>query len=108
MEEAIRVKELHVSYYGKIVIDNVSFSFPKGHLIGIIGPNGAGKSTLIKAILNLIPRDYGTIWFNGKPLKKIQKRIAYVTQRNDIDFDFPIIIFNIIILLHFYNLLFFI
>src|SRR5690625_4792072 len=98
MEEAITVEQLHVSYYGKIVIDNVSFSFPKGHLIGIIGPNGAGKSTLIKAILQLIPRDYGTVHFQGEPLKKVQKRIAYVPQRSDIDFDFPISVFDTVLL----------
>lgn len=97
-EEAITVENLHVSYYGKNIIDNVSFSFSKGHLIGIIGPNGAGKSTLIKSILGLIPRDYGTVHFQGKTLKEIQKRIAYVPQRSDIDFDFPINVFDTVLL----------
>lgn len=98
MEEAIAVKQLHVSYYGKSVIENVSFSFSNGNLIGIIGPNGAGKSTLIKSMLELIPRDYGSISFNGKPLKEIQNRIAYVPQRSDIDFDFPINVFDTVLL----------
>src|SRR5690625_4018729 len=98
MTEAITVKDLHISYYGKLVIDNISFSFSKGHLIGIIGPNGAGKSTLIKGILGLIPRDYGTIEFNGRSLKSVQKNIAYVPQRSEIDFDFPINVFDTVLL----------
>jgi len=98
MSKAITVKDLHISYYGKIVIDNVSFSFDHGHLIGIIGPNGAGKSTLIKGMLELIPRDFGTVHFNGKSLKQAQKNIAYVPQRNDIDFDFPINVLDTVVL----------
>lgn len=90
MSKAVEVNHLHVSYYGKEVVSNVSFSFDPGKLIGIIGPNGAGKSTLMKAILGLIPRDRGTISFHGKDLKTVQKGIAYVPQRNNIDWDFPI------------------
>lgn len=98
MEKAITVKGLHVSYYGKEVIKNVSFSFDTGKLIGIIGPNGAGKSTLMKAILNLIPKDRGEITIHDKPVKEVQKKIAYVPQRNNLDWDFPINVLDTVLL----------
>src|SRR5690625_1047543 len=90
MSNAIEVNQLHVSYYGKEVVSNVSFSFDTGNLIGIVGPNGASKSTLMKAVLDLIPKDKGKISFNDQDIKSVQKKIAYVPQRNNIDWDFPI------------------
>lgn len=90
MNHDIKVEDLQVSYYGKTAIENVSFSFEGGKLIGILGPNGAGKSTMLKAIIELIPRDKGTIRLSEKPVDDIRKEIAYVPQRSNIDWDFPI------------------
>ncbi|WP_077298534.1 metal ABC transporter ATP-binding protein [Virgibacillus pantothenticus] len=98
MQEEINVKKLSVSYYGKQVISNVSFSFESGKLIGIIGPNGAGKSTMMKAMLGLIPRDSGEVMIENQPLQTIQKKIAYVPQRSNIDWDFPIIVKDTVLL----------
>src|SRR5699024_8802768 len=85
-------------YYGNEVVSNVSFSFPPGKLIGVIGPNGAGKSTMLKAVLGLIPKDSGTVSVGGKSLKSVQKKIAYVLQRSNIDWDFPIIVKDTVLL----------
>lgn len=98
MEKAIEVNNLHVSYYGKEVIQDISFSFGKGKLIGIIGPNGAGKSTMMKAILGLIPKDYGEVKIHGKEIKAMRKNIAYVPQRSDLDWDFPINVIDTVLL----------
>ncbi|HLS06927.1 MAG TPA: metal ABC transporter ATP-binding protein [Bacillota bacterium] len=97
-QTAISVEKLSVSYYGKNILHDISFSFQKGNLIGIIGPNGAGKSTLIKALLGLIPQDHGKVLIDGRPVKKVQKRIAYVPQRSDIDWDFPINVLDTVLL----------
>ena len=60
-------------------------------ITGIIGPNGAGKSTLLKAILGLI-QSSGEILIDGEPAKKVLQKIAYVEQKSQIDFTFPITI----------------
>lgn len=60
-------------------------------ITGIIGPNGAGKSTLLKAILGLI-QSSGEILIDGEPTKKVLQKIAYVEQKSQIDFTFPITI----------------
>lgn len=98
MKDAVAVRDLQVSYYGKEVINNVSFSFDSGQLIGILGPNGAGKSTLMKAMLGLIPRDHGFVEINKQPLKAVRKSIAYVPQRANIDWDFPILVKDTVLL----------
>jgi ABC-type Mn2+/Zn2+ transport system ATPase subunit len=107
MLSALTVKNLNVSYYGNDAIQNVSFSISPDNLVGIIGPNGAGKSTLLKALLNLIPKDKGEIRINGKPINQVRKHVAYVPQRSNIDWDFPITVLDTVLLGTYPNLGFF-
>lgn len=104
MEQTIEVSHLNVSYFGNKALKDVSFSFQTGNLIGIIGPNGAGKSTLVKAMLHLIPTDSGKITIDNKPIKNIRRNIAYVPQRSDIDWDFPIVVKDAVLLGTFPNI----
>lgn len=98
MSSTIQVNNLNVSYFGNKALQDISFSFETGNLIGIIGPNGAGKSTLMKAMLHLIPRESGHVTINEQPIKQIRRNIAYVPQRSDIDWDFPIIVKDTVLL----------
>lgn len=98
MNDAVKVENLQVSYYGKEAVQNVSFAIEKGKLVGIIGPNGAGKSTLLKALLGLIPTDKGQVRILGKEIRDIRKQIAYVPQRSNIDWDFPISVLETVVL----------
>jgi manganese transport system ATP-binding protein len=95
---AISIHDLHVSYYGNDAVKGVNLSINTGNLVGVIGPNGAGKSTFLKSILNLIPRDKGDVRILGETVKDVRKKIAYVPQRNDIDWDFPITVLDAVLL----------
>ena len=61
---AVEIKNLTKKYDG-FTLDNVSFSVPQGSIMGFIGQNGAGKTTTIKALLNIIKRDSGSIKMLG-------------------------------------------
>lgn len=98
MYKSLDVQNLHVSYNGNQVLKDINLSIDTGKLIGIIGPNGAGKSTLIKAILGLTSIDKGEIQIDGGPLNKMRKKIAYIPQRSDIDWDFPIVVKDTVLL----------
>ncbi|MGO4887200.1 metal ABC transporter ATP-binding protein [Anaerobacillus sp. MEB173] len=98
MINTISVKNLHVSYYGKEAINGINLSVKAGNLVGIIGPNGAGKSTFIKALLNLIPIDKGEIEIYGSSINDVRKKIAYVPQRSQIDWDFPIHVLDTVLI----------
>jgi len=60
-DKVIDVENLSKAYDGRVLLDNLSFSMPKGAIVGIIGPNGAGKSTLFKMIDGSESPDSGTI-----------------------------------------------
>jgi len=95
---SLEVTNLSVSYYGNRALSDVSLAIEKGKLVGIVGPNGAGKSTLIKAILGLVPKDRGDIKIEGKPVKEMRKKVAYVPQRSAIDWDFPITVIETVLI----------
>ena len=89
-EPAIAVEHLTVSYGPVPALLDVSFAVPAGQLIGVIGPNGSGKSTLIKAILGFVKPDVGQVRLFGEPADRAKGRVAYVPQRNAVDWDFPV------------------
>lgn len=95
---AIEAHQLTVNYDKTPVLWDISFAVPQGNLVGIVGPNGAGKSTLIKASLGLIKPISGKIEFFGLPLRDVRKRIAYVPQRQSVDWDFPITVLDLVLM----------
>ena len=87
--EMITIKDLTVSYQGQLALDKANLNINGPTITGIIGPNGAGKSTLIKALLGIIDHK-GQALLKGNPLKLERKQIAYVEQKINIDYNFPI------------------
>ena len=80
MENILEVRNL-TKQYADFTLDHVTFSIPKGTIMGLIGENGAGKSTTINAILDLIHKDDGTVTFWGQELssaKQLKEDIGVV------------------------------
>jgi ATP-binding cassette ChvD family protein len=75
----VEAANLSKSYEDCLLFDNLSFSLPKGGIVGVIGPNGAGKSTLFKIIAGLVKPDTGTLIL-GETVK-----LGYVDQNREID-----------------------
>ncbi|RYD17431.1 MAG: metal ABC transporter ATP-binding protein [Verrucomicrobiaceae bacterium] len=84
------IDQLTVSYRRVLALEDVSLATSCGNRVALIGPNGAGKSTLLKAIAGLVPRDSGTILWRGTAVKKWSREFAYLPQREEVDWSFPI------------------
>lgn len=94
----LEVHQLSVNYDKTPVLWDISLEIPSGKLVGIIGPNGAGKSTFIKTVLGLIKPISGKVEFFGMPLKDVRKKIAYVPQRESVDWDFPVTVKDLVLM----------
>ncbi len=93
---SISIKGLSVSYDKKIVLTNIFLDIEPGNVYGIIGPNGAGKSTLFKAVLGLIDVNSGAVLINGEPIETQRKNIVYVPQKDEVDWQFPATVMDIV------------
>lgn len=94
----LKVCDLSISYRNTWAINDVSFCLEPGQITGLFGPNGAGKSSLIKGVLGLVPIARGIVSYNCRPLKHQLKKVAYVPQRNKINWDYPITVEKVVMM----------
>ena len=90
LTSCIDVNHLTVCYDRKPAVWEANLTVDQGSMTGIIGPNGAGKSTFLKAMLGLIPAASGSVKFFGKNYRQERHRIAYIPQRESVDWQFPV------------------
>lgn len=98
MNQAIEVRNLSVAYQDEPVIWDLTFDIEAGKRTAIVGPNGAGKSTLIKAIMKLVKPFSGEVRIEGETSKSQLKRIAYVPQKGDVNWDFPTSVYDVVLM----------
>jgi ABC-type Mn2+/Zn2+ transport system ATPase subunit len=94
---ALDVRHLTVSYERAHALDDISFTVADGERVAIVGPNGAGKSTLLKAIVGLMRPLSGTIYVAGHLHTKCSD-VAYVPQRAQVDWTFPVNVWDVVML----------
>jgi ABC-type Mn2+/Zn2+ transport system ATPase subunit len=95
---ALELSGLRVSYGARLVLEDVAFALPAGQLVGIIGPNGAGKTTLLKAILGLVPIEAGAVAVGGAAIAKRAGRVAYVPQRDAVNWRYPASVADVVMM----------
>jgi ABC-type Mn2+/Zn2+ transport system ATPase subunit len=86
----LEVRGLVVSYREVKALDDVSFATACGRCVALVGPNGAGKSTLLKALAGILEPESGSILWRGKALTSANRELAYLPQRGEVDWQFPI------------------
>lgn len=86
----LAVDNLHKSYGGRPVVNDISFDIYPGEVVGLLGPNGAGKTTTFYSVVGIIQPDAGKISVDGRPISKlpIHKRarlgIGYLPQETSV------------------------
>ncbi len=73
-----------------LALRDVSLRVPSGTRVALVGPNGSGKSTLLKAVAGLLPVRSGEVLVHGNPVGACHHRVAYLPQRGEVDWRFPV------------------
>jgi ABC-type Mn2+/Zn2+ transport system ATPase subunit len=92
----LQVSGLTVAYHKVRALEDISFATSCGNTVALIGPNGAGKSTLLKAIAGLVPRSAGSILWRGSRVSQWHREFAYLPQREEVDWSFPVTVRGLI------------
>ncbi|MFC1944312.1 metal ABC transporter ATP-binding protein [Chloroflexota bacterium] len=97
-EAVVRLEDIWVRYDGMPVLEGIDLSVERNDFLGIIGPNGGGKTTLLKVILGLVRPDRGRVSVLGGAPTKGRSRIGYVSQHTLFDPDFPISVWDVVLM----------
>ena len=88
-ETLLSIRGITKSFGSNSVLKGIDMQVDAGEVVALIGGNGAGKSTLMKRIVGLIPPSTGEVIWRGEPIAKSTHEIAYLPQRTDITWTFP-------------------
>jgi ABC-type Mn2+/Zn2+ transport system ATPase subunit len=94
----LELDHVTVSYNSHPALDDVTFEVPHGAQVAVVGPNGAGKSTLFKALVGLLPLRRGSICIHGQPLGQHKDCVAYIPQREEVDWRFPVTVGDVVMM----------
>ncbi len=92
------IETISIAYGEKTILKDVSFNVPHGARVAVVGPNGAGKSTLFKALVGILPLQSGRILIHGLPLGDHKDCVAYVPQRGEVDWRFPVTVRDVVMM----------
>ncbi len=95
-DPALEVSRLSVSFNGRRVLEQVSFTVGQGELVAIIGPSGSGKTTLLRALLGLVPWEEGKVSIFGQSPAKARRLVGYLPQQTETHSDFPLISLEVV------------
>ncbi len=97
LRAAVTLEDVTTGYNGQVVVEGVTARIQAGERVAVVGPNGAGKSTLFKAIVGLLPLHRGHVCFQGQ-CPDPGGRLAYVPQRESIDWSFPVTVADVVMM----------
>lgn len=85
---------------GHTAIYDASFSITGGTICALVGINGSGKSTLFKTIMGLVKPSKGKVTLNDSPIQQALKQnmIAYVPQTEEVDWNFPVLVSDVVMM----------
>ena len=90
MHHHLHIQDLTVSYNRIPALHHINLDIACGHCVALLGPNGAGKTTFFKTIVGLLKPESGFVTFHGHDAGRKIGEVAYLPQRENVDWDFPI------------------
>jgi len=99
-ELSVWTHNLSAAYNGEPpVLKDIDLALPRGELTVIVGPNGAGKSTLFNLLMGMMSPLTGEIKIFGESVdsQRCKNKIAFVPQHEDIDWDYPIRVWDVVL-----------
>ncbi len=97
-DSLLTLEGVTAGYGGHPALSGLTMSVAHGAQVAIVGPNGAGKSTLFKAIVGLLPLQAGRVLLHGRPPGGQLDPIAYVPQREEVDWTFPVTVNDVVMM----------
>lgn len=96
MSGLLELRDVSVAYGQRLALEDVTLSVSHGMQAAVVGPNGAGKSTLFKAMVGLLPLKKGAVFIHGRPAGEYRDPVAYVPQREEVDWRFPVTVQDVV------------
>ncbi len=96
LSEAVVVDGLTVAYERIVALEDVSFKVFRGSITAVVGPNGSGKSSLFKALVGQVKPRRGVIKILGLDVSDARGKIAYVPQREEVYWDYPLTVWDVV------------
>ena len=93
----LELQNVSVRYNGRPALDDITFQLQRGERVAIIGPNGAGKSSLFNVISGVLTAAQGRINVYGNT-PGAHTCIAYVPQRSQADWEFPVNVADVVMM----------
>ncbi|MFY9639150.1 MAG: ABC transporter ATP-binding protein [Methanobacterium sp.] len=103
--KAVEINHVSLKFNEQLILQDINFSIEEKDFIAIIGPNGGGKTTLLKVILGILTPDKGQVKVFGRKPNKAKDLMGYLPQRLDFDHDFPINVFETVLMGRYHGLL---
>ncbi len=97
-KELVKLENVWVQHDSVPVLEAINLSIKSNDFLGIIGPNGGGKTTLLKVIMGLIKPIRGRVTVLGMSPERGRKYIGYISQITLFDHDFPINVFEVVLM----------
>jgi len=90
------IDNVTAGYNGSDALIDLTLQIPPGSQVAIVGPNGAGKSTLFKVLVGLMPIRKGSIQIHCQPIGQHRDCVAYIPQREEVDWKFPVTVRDVV------------
>jgi len=92
----LELTDVSIGYGNRLILEDINLEIAHGAQVAVVGPNGAGKSTLFKALVGLLPLREGQILIHSQPLGHHQDCVAYIPQREEVDWHFPVTVLDVV------------